>query len=175
MRSRRFKAKPGKLRCFYLWHQNYIILSNGATNQSRSMALNQTWLAYSFRAFFVLSFTFLQSPTQLYDDAFFILACARPLPSRLTMTSPGWQSCHLEYSIDHFQVTLNLCFKTNLCAKPFIYREMRSDLNENLHEGGIHFHMNGLAWKAGIDTVAKDTELWYSLFEPGEQSRHLDY
>ena len=46
---------------------------------------------------------------------------------------------------------------------------MRSDLNENLHEGGIHFHMNG------IDTEAKDTERWNNLFEPGEQSRHLDY
>ena len=34
--------------------------------------------------------------------------------------------------------------------------QLRSDLHENLHEGGIHFHMNGFARKAGVDTEAKD-------------------
>ena len=44
----------------------------------------------------------------------------------------------------YFLVTLCLCFKTSLPAKPF-FNEKEFDIHENEHVDGTHFHVNGFA------------------------------
>jgi len=62
-------------------------------------------------------------------------------------------------TISHFRVTLCLCFKTSLNAKPFIWIEKKFDLHKNEPVGGTHFHMNGFARRLGL-TEAKGNSEW---------------
>jgi len=59
-------------------------------------------------------------------------------------------------------ITLCLCFKMGLCAKPFI--EKVFDLHENEHVSGKHFHMNGFARRFVLTQRQKATPKWPVYF-----------